>query len=101
EQRDVAVAADAVPARAPQAGEERDRRRVATRQVDERQAALRRRAIRLTGQRLPAGEALHHVVVAAFARARPAHAEAGQRAADDARIDVPKLLVGEPEARRL
>ena len=43
EQRDVAVAPDAVPAGPPDSRQERDRRRVAAREVDEREPALRRR----------------------------------------------------------
>ena len=46
EERDVAVAADAVAARAPEAGQQRERRHVAAGEVDQRQAALRRRAVR-------------------------------------------------------
>src|SRR5581483_6136539 len=101
EQRDVTVAADAVAARAPEAAEDGDRRRVPTGQVDERQAALRRRPFRVAREAHPAGEALHHVVVAALLRARPGHAEPGQRAAHDARVDVPERVVGEAETRRL
>ena len=101
EQRDVAVAADPVAARAPDAREQRDRGGVAAREVDERETALRRRPARLTGQGLPAREPLHHVVVAALRRARPRHPEPGERAADDPGVDVAELVVGEPELARL
>ena len=101
EQRDVAIAADAVAAGAPEAGEERDHRRVAGREIDERQAGLRRRPVGLAGERLPAGEALHHVVVAAFRRPRAGHAEARERAAHDAGVHVLQLVVGEAELGRL
>ena len=50
EQRDVAVAADAVAPRAPEPGEHGDRRRVAAGEVDEREAALRRRVVGVAGQ---------------------------------------------------
>ena len=70
---------------------QRERGRVAAGEVDERQPALRRRPVGLAGQAHPAGEPLHHVVVAALGRPRPGHAEARQRAADDPRVDVAQV----------
>src|SRR5262249_2523002 len=68
---------------------------------DEGEPALRRRAVRVAGEHLPPREPLHHVVVAAFGRPRPGHAVAGERAADDAWVDVPQLRAGQPEPLRL
>ena len=101
EQRDVAVATDTVAACTPEAGQHGDRRRIAAGQVDEREAALGRRAVRVAGQAHPPCEPLHHVVVAALGGARPGHAEARERAADDPRVDVLQVVVGQPQLRRL
>jgi hypothetical protein len=101
EQRDVAVAADAVPSRPPESREQRDRGRVAAGEVDEREAALGRRAARLAGEALPPREPLHHVVVAALGGTRAAHAEARERAAHDPRVHVAQLVVRQAELPRL
>src|SRR5262249_15010381 len=101
EERDIAVAADAVTPRPPHAGQEGDHGRIAAREVDEREAALRRWAVRVAGERLPTREPLHHVVVATLRRSWTGHAETGERAADDRRLYVLQLLVREPELRRL
>ncbi len=101
EERDVAVAPDAVAPRLPEPGHERERGRVAAGEVDEREPALGRRPVRLAREAHPAGEALHDVVVAALGRARPGHPEAGERAADDARVDLLQVLVRDAEPLRI
>ena len=92
EQRDVAVAADAVAAGAPDAGEHRDRRDVAAGEVDERERRSWSGGPSGSPVRLiqPARPCID-VVVGALGRARAGHAEAGERAADDARVDVAQV----------
>ena len=96
-ERDVAVAADAVAARAPEAREQRDRGDVAAREIDEREPAAGRRPVGLAGEAHPARERLHQVVVGRLGRARPGHPEARERAADDPRVDVLQVRVAEAE----
>ncbi len=98
EQRHVAVAAHPVPAGPPQPSQESDGGGVPAGEIDEREARLGGRAVRLSGQAHPAGQALHHVVVAAFPCPRSRHPESGQGAADHTGVDVPELLVGEAQA---
>ena len=99
-ERQVAVGADAVAARGVDAGEQGDRGDEPAAVVHERQARLLRRAAGLPGERHPAAERLQHVVVAGLAGARTGHAEAGQRAADDPRVDVGQVGVPDAELRR-
>ena len=101
EQRDVAVAPHAVAPGAPDPRQQGDRGGIAAGEVDEREPALRRWPAGLPGEALPAREPLHHVVVASLAGTRAGHPEARERAADDARVDVAQLLVGQPELVRL
>ena len=101
EQRDVAVAPHAVAPGAPDPRQQGDRGGIAAGEVDEREPALRRWPAGLSGEALPAREPLHHVVVASLAGTRAGHPEARERAADDARVDVAQLLVGQPELVRL
>ena len=58
EQRQVGVAAAAVAAGTPDAGEDRERGDIAAAEVDERGAALGRRAVGLAGDALPPRETL-------------------------------------------
>jgi hypothetical protein len=98
EQRRVAVAPASVAARAPQAGEQRDRGDVPAGVVDEREPGLRRRPVGLAGHAHPARHRLQHVVVRALGRPGPRAPEAAERAAHDPRVDLAERLVRQPEA---
>ena len=97
EQGDVAVAADAVAPRAPQAAHEGQCGGVARRHVDEREPGLDGRAVGLAGERHPAGVALQDVVVAALGCARTGHPEPRERAAHDGRIDALEIGVADTQ----
>jgi hypothetical protein len=97
---DVAVHADAVAPGGVDAREERDRRDEAAAVVDHREAGLRRRTLRVARQVHPAGQGLQDVVVARLLRPRTGHAEAGQRAADDCRVEVLEVVVGDLDLGR-
>ena len=100
EQRDVDVAADAGRPRAMQADHQRQRRQDAAGEVDDRDAALGRRRVRLAGDAHEAGVGLQQVVVGRLAAARTGAAEAGERAADDARVDVAQARRSRARASR-
>src|SRR5688500_1491728 len=73
---DVAVAAARAAPPALEGAQQCDRRPVAAGEVDGRETAARRWRAWLASDRHPAGERLHHVVVAFVRRPRPVHAEA-------------------------
>ena len=79
---------------------EADHRGVAAGEVDDRHAALARRPVGLAGDRHPAGVALDQIVEGGLGGARPGGAEAGERAADHARVDRAQRLVGQAELGR-
>ena len=99
EQREVGVTTATVAPGLPDARERRDRGHIAAAEVDEREAALRGWLVGPAGELHPAGQPLHRVVVASLPRPRACHPEAGQRDADEARVEV--LEVREAEAQLL
>ena len=99
-EREIDVGALARALRLLHPGQQRERRRVARRPVDDGDAGARRRAARLAGDRHVAELRLDQVVEGRLARPRSAGPVAAQRAADDARVAMAQLLVGEPQPRR-
>ena len=100
EERDVAVAPDPVALGAPEAGQNRDRRRVSGGEIDEREPALRRWAGGGACQRHPPCEALNEIVVARLRSARPGRAEPREGAADDPWVDDSERRIVQAEATR-
>src|SRR6202044_102137 len=95
EEREIDVGAVAVAAGLPDARDDRERSAVAAPEVSQREAALGRGATRLARDALPAREPLEGVVVGSLALPRAVHAEAGERAANEARVDRPQLVIAQ------
>src|SRR5262249_38466077 len=83
EQREVAVAADAVATGAVHGGEGGERGDVAAGEVDQRESGARGRPVGVARDVHPAGHRLHDVVVAALSAAWAGGPEAGEGGADD------------------
>lgn len=97
EQRHIEVSATTGALRVPQSDHQREHRRIAPSEIDDRHAALAGRPVGLAGDRHVPGMALDQIVVAGLGGSRARRPEPRERAAHDGGIDDAQRLVREAE----
>lgn len=99
-ERDVAVTADPVSPGGVQTRHQAERGDIAATEIDKGETGFGGRTVGIAGEVHPPGQALQDVVVTGLLGPGTGHAEPGQTAADDGRVEVLEVVVGDLDLRR-